>query len=221
MTYIHQCNEDASWMTCGLCFCPLCLLDDLLFALDFYWAATLKLFRSSLFHSLSIATFASGVCATCVMTAGVGSFACNVVFVKFSLEMVLLVILWIYEIPLYNRILFCGTLLDALSLFPIFPQIGRMLCPLLTKHGGVHGPFQLSPGIMDGLFVFFVLRTDQVDVSRWASVIEFWLRFRPFFFFFQAMTMTMTHSNEVCHMCQPCPTDSDGGVVTPTKNIIC
>ena len=33
------------------------------------------------------------------------------------------------------------------------------------------------------------------------------------------MTMTMTHSNEVSTRCQPCPTDSNGEVVTSKKRI--
>ena len=33
------------------------------------------------------------------------------------------------------------------------------------------------------------------------------------------MTMTMTHSNEVSTWCQPCPTDSNGEVVTSAKEV--
>ena len=33
------------------------------------------------------------------------------------------------------------------------------------------------------------------------------------------MTMTMTHSNKVSTGCQPCPTDSNGQVVTSVKRV--
>ena len=94
---------------------------------------------SSLFHSLSTAVFGSGISATCgirinlcIKLSWLLEFAplsaIRYDVREISSDIISLVVLRIHEIPLYKRILFFANLLDALSLFPIFPQVGRMLC---------------------------------------------------------------------------------------------
>ena len=63
------------------------------------------------------------------------------------------------------------------------PQAGRTLCPFLTRHGCVHGHFQLSPRVCDGFFVIIVLWIEKRDALNFRALSSFWLLFRPFLFF--------------------------------------